>query len=445
MKNNVLKDDVTSANKSSSVRNLLKTATGCLLGVTAVAGAQAASGEGWETDVALLYYSETDRVSALEPAIATKKTFDDDSAVGFKLVFDALTGASANGATASGSPQTFTRPSGNGTYTAGANETPLDDTFRDTRISLTANYEQPLENRMNKVVWGANVSNEYDFLSIGGSGTFMHDMNQRNTTLSLGFSFEQDSIKPVGGTPIPLGEMKAQGNQVRTGDESRSMVEMLVGVTQVIDSKTLVQFNYGLAVSDGYHNDAYKITSVVDSNGDNVASINLDGGSLNNRYLYENRPDSRTKHSVYGKVKRFIAGDVADISYRYMFDDWGVASSTVDMHYRFNVSPSWYVEPHVRYYSQQAADFYNTSLTEAQANTIVATNDDLTSDYRLGDMDATTVGLKFGFLTPDGNKSSIRVEYYNQTGTASQVIGNQSSQDLVPDVDAVIVQYNYSF
>ncbi len=194
MKNDLQKNDVTSANKSSSVRKILKSATGCLLGVTAVAGAQAASGEGWETDVALLYYSETDRVSALEPAIATKKTFDDDSTVGFKLVFDALTGASANGATASGSPQTFTRPSGNGSYTEGANETPLDDTFRDTRISLTANYEQPLENRMNKVVWGANVSNEYDFLSIGGSGTFMHDMNQRNTTLSLGFSFEQDSI-----------------------------------------------------------------------------------------------------------------------------------------------------------------------------------------------------------------------------------------------------------
>jgi hypothetical protein len=434
----------TGLTKKKNVRNVLKSATGCLLGVTAVAGAQAESmTEGWDADVAVLYYNETDRVSALEPAIAIKKTFDDESVVGFKLVLDALTGASANGATASDTPQTFTRPSGNGTYTSDANETPLDDTFRDTRFSFTANYEQPLEDRMNKVVWGANVSSEYDFLSIGGSGTFLHDMNQRNTTLSMGFAFEQDSIKPVGGTPIPLGEMKTAGNKVRTGDENRSMVEMLLGVTQVIDSKTLMQFNYGLAISDGYHNDAYKITSVVDDNGDNVAS--LDVGSLSNRYLYENRPDSRTKHSVYGKVKRFIGGDVADISYRYMFDDWGVASSTLDMHYRFNMSPSWYIEPHVRFYTQQAADFYNTSLTETQADALVASNGDLTSDYRLGDMDATTLGLKFGFLTPDGNKSSIRVEYYNQTGTASQVIGKQSSQDLVPDVDAVIVQYNYSF
>ncbi len=426
-----------------NVRNILKTATGCLLGVSAISTAQAQTeAAGWEADVAVLLYKETDRVSAFEPAISVKKTFDDESVLGFKLVFDALTGASANGATASNTAQTFTRPSGNGTYTAAANETPLDDTFRDTRISLSANYEQPLSDRLNKVIWGANVSSEFDFLSVGGSSTFMRDFNQRNTTLSAGVSSELDTINPVGGSPIELGAMQTAGNAIRNGDESRSIVELLLGVTQVLDKNTLVQFNYGLAVSDGYHNDPYKVISVVDVNGDNVLSSGAN--SLPNKYLYESRPTSRTKHSVYGKLKRFMGGDVADISYRYMFDDWGVSSSTVDMHYRFNMSSNWYLEPHVRYYSQQAADFYNTSITETQANALTST-DDLTADYRLGEMVGTTVGLKLGFLTPNGNKNSVRIEYYNQTSTASNVIGSQSSQDLVPDVDAVIVQYNYSF
>jgi len=39
----------------------------------------------------------------------------------------------------------------------------------------------------------------------------------------------------------------------------------------------------------------------------------------------------------------------------------------------------------------------------------------------------------------------VRIEYYKQTSTANNVIGSQSSQDLVPDVDAVIMQFNYSF
>ncbi len=429
---------------NKDIRKILTSATGCLLGVT-TAGVQAESdtanleGE-WKTDIAVLGYTETDRVSAFEPAIAIKKTFEDESVLGFKLVFDALTGASANGASATGEVQTFTRPSGSGTYITGKDETPLDDTFRDTRINFTANYEQPLSDRLEKIVWGANISNEFDFTSFGGSGTFMRDLNQRNTTLSAGFSFEIDAIKPVGGAPVALTEMQAAGPSTREGEKSRNMVEMLLGVTQVVDRNTLMQFNYGVAVSNGYHTDAYKIVSVVDE----VTGVVAPGESLDGKYLYESRPDGRIKHSLFAKVKRNISGDVADASYRFMWDDWGVASSTIDMHYRFN-QKSWYLEPHVRYYSQQAADFYHTSITTTQATLLETSGGDLTADYRLGEMAATTIGLKLGFLTPGGNKSSIRLEYYNQTSRASDVYGAQSSQDLVPDVDAVIMQYNYSF
>ncbi len=429
---------------NKNIRTILTSATGCLLGVTATnvtAEPNTADLKGeWETNIAVLSYTETDRVSAFEPAIAIKKTFEDESVLGFKLVFDSLTGASANGAVATSEVQTFTRPSGKGTYTAGKDQTPLDDTFHDTRVNFTASYEQPLSDRLEKIVWGANISREFDFTSLGGSGTFMRDLNQRNTTLSAGFSFELDAIRPVGGAPVALTEMQAAGPSTREGDKSRSMVEMLLGVTQVVDRNTLMQFNYGIALSNGYHTDAYKIVSVVDE----ITGVVALGESLNGKYLYESRPDKRIKHSLFAKVKRYINGDVADASYRYMWDDWGVASSTIDMHYRFNLK-SWYLEPHVRYYSQQAADFYHTSITTTQAVALETLGGDLTADYRLGDMAATTIGLKLGFLTPSGNKSSIRLEYYNQTGTASDIYGVQSSQDLVPDVDAVIMQYNYSF
>lgn len=418
----------------SNIRNNLKTATSALLGSAAAMAPIASTNaieanDGWVTDVAVLVYNEADRVSAFEPAIATKKTFDDERVLGFKFVFDALTGASANGAATSDQIQTFTRPSGSGDYTTAAGETPLDDTFRDTRISLTANYETPV-GRLNKMVYGANFSNEYDFLSLGGSATYLQDINERNTTFSAGVSFEYDSIKPVGGKPLPLSEMQANTEtQVRDGaDDTRIMTELLLGVTQVIDSNTLMQLNYGFALSDGYHNDAYKVTSVLDSNGDLIAA-----NGLNGTYLYENRPDSRTKHSLYGKVKHFISGDVVDVSYRYMWDDWKVASSTVDFHYRKNFSKGFYLEPHVRYYSQEAAEFYQYSITDTEAAALVASNGNLTSDYRLGDMTATTVGIKLGFLTPNGNKNSVRLEMYTQ------------EPDLNESVEAVILQYNYQF
>ena len=417
-----------------NIRNTLKAASSTLLGTTAavvpVTAAQAIeANNGWETDVAVLVYNESDRVSAFEPAISTKKNYDDESALGFKFVFDSLTGASANGAANADSVQAFTRPSGSGSYTTDQGDTPLDDTFRDTRISLTANYETPI-GRLNKMAYGANFSKEYDFLSLGGSATYLQDINQRNTTLSAGVALEYDIISPVGGKPVPLSEMQANTQtQVRAeADDTRVMAELLFGVTQIIDRKTLVQFNYGFAISDGYHNDAYKITSVLTASGDLIAA-----NGLNGTYLYESRPDSRAKHSLYAKAKRYLSGDVVDISYRYMWDDWEVASSTVDFHYRKNFNKGWYLEPHFRYYSQEAAEFYRYSLTDTEAVALQASGGNLTSDYRLGDMTATTLGLKFGFLTPDGNKNSVRLEMYSQ------------EPDLNEKVEAVILQYNYVF
>jgi hypothetical protein len=406
--------------KTRNIRGALATATGCLLGATA----QAQTAEDWKTDVSLLIYNETDRVSAFEPAIALKKTYEDDSVLGFKLVYDALTGASHNGAAESDAVQTFTRPSGNGSYQTSAGEVPLDDTFRDSRVSFSANYEQPI-GRFNKMIYGGNVSAEHDFTSMSGSATYLHDMNQRNTTLSFGLSFEYDDITPEGGLPVAFSEMQVNTNAQLRGEDSdtRTMSEVLFGVTQIIDRYTIVQLNYGYSQSSGYHTDPYKIVSVLNPDG----SLDPANG-LSGTYIYENRPDSRTKQSLYGKVKRYMGGDVADISYRYMWDDWDVVSHTIDTHYRFNMSDNFYIEPHVRYYQQQEAEFYRYSISNTET-----TPEFITADYRLGDMTATTLGAKVGFMA-GGYANSVRLDMYQQSGDESP-----------SDVDALILQYNISF
>ncbi len=419
----------------------LKSASACLLGAGAALGAQASLPESWQCDMAVLVYSELNRVSAFEPAMALKKTFDDNSVLGVKLVVDSLSGASHNGAAANTAAQTFTRPSGHGSYTASANKTPLDDTFRDTRINLSINYEYELS-RLEKMQWGVNGSSEYDFLSVGGSGTYVRDINQRNTSLSAGVSFEVDNIRAVGGFAQPLSEMQA--NTLAQGkigsSHTRIMVETLLGVTQIIDHKTLMQINYGLALSDGEHTDPYKIVSVLDSEGDLIAA-----NGLNGTYLYERRPDSRIRQNVFAMVKRYLLGDVVDVSYRYSWDDWGIKSNTVDTHYRVNLahdnmSPTFYLEPHLRFYQQQGADFYRHSIVNNEALPSY-----LSADYRLADMQATTVGLKIGFLSPGGHQSSVRLEYYRQTGDShpGDALPNQRDLDLYPTVEAFIVQYNY--
>jgi hypothetical protein len=429
-------------NQHKNIRTLLKTATGCLLSASGAVQAESEESffSGWETDIAVLSYSEVDRVSAYEPVVNTSKTFADDSVLGFKLVLDGLTGASPNGASPSNEVQTFTRPSGNGSYQTPAGETPLDDTFHDTRVSLSANYQHDI-GRLNRMIWGGNVSKEYDFFSSGLSSTYLHDFNNRNSTLSIGLSGEYDVITPVGGIATPLAQMQAAGEPQPKGDSSdtRVMGELLLGWTQVINRQTIAQFNYGFAHSTGYHNDPYKVTSVVDD----VTGEAVAGDTLPGTYLYDSRPDSRTKHSLFTKVKRAFGVDSGDISYRYMWDDWGVQSHTFDVAYRKNFN-RWYIEPSVRYYMQSAADFYRHSISESEAADI---GPYLTSDYRLAEMWASTLGLKVGFTTANGHKNSFRLSYYHQDGDKrpNDAIGIQKNYDMFPTLDAFVIQYTYSF
>lgn len=100
-------------------------------------------------------------------------------------------------------PKPSLPPSGNGQYEASANETPLDDTFLDTRWQLAGQWSQPLgEDYLFSAV--ANFSNEYDYQSLAFNSVIGRYLNTKNTTLSLGISYALDSIDPVGGPPDRL-------------------------------------------------------------------------------------------------------------------------------------------------------------------------------------------------------------------------------------------------
>ena len=409
--------------KNKPIAGMLSAATCALLGNAA----EAADNE-WDIDAAVLYYDEADgRVSAFEPAISGKKDLGDEEYLSMKLVVDSLTGASATGAVPSTSVQTFTRPSGNGQYTVDPNDTPLDDTFKDTRVAYSMNWEKPID-RNNRRNLGFNISREYDFTSLSGNALWQHDTNQKNTTWSYGINLELDDIDPVGGAPEPLTDMLAQD---KAGSDDKTIVDLLFGVTQVIDRSSLFQVNLSLSEADGYMTDPYKFVSVVDASGEPI------------QQLFESRPDSRSRQSIYGKYKKMLDNkDILTASYRYMTDDWGIDSHTFDVTYRFKLNRGYFVQPHLRYYMQSEADFYRYFLRDDEA-----VPDDASADYRLGEMDATTVGVKFGREFDERHLWSLRLEQYLQTGegSPSEAFGQLEQQDLYPDVEALIVQFNYSF
>ena len=210
-------------------------------------------------------------------------------------------------------------------------------------------------------------------------------------------------------------------------------------MTQVLSRRSVLEVAYSHGGSDGYLNDPYKFLSVVDR----VTGLPVAGpaGSGLDLYLYDSRPDSRTKQSLFAEWRYALDRDSMAVSYRIMDDDWGVASQTLDARYHWNFSPNSYLEPHVRYYTQSAADFYRTVMFADEALPEFAS-----ADHRLADLDAYTVGLKYGRRTAHG-EFSVRLEYYHQAGDPSQgaAVGDLVNHDLLPPLSAVIAQFGYKF
>jgi hypothetical protein len=418
----------------------LAAATCGLLGAMPAASVAAEEAAPWEFDTALLYWGENDsRVKDISINAAVRRALDEDRSFNLGLTIDSLTGASPSGAVPSAAVQTFTRPSGRDAYQVAAGRAPLDDTFKDTRVALSGSWQQSLGESMR---WSAGLSfsKEYDYQHIGLNGRLERDFNLRNTTLYAGAAIGKDDVDPVGGAPVGFAPMRAVNDlRDKRGSESKDVIDLLLGVTQVVSRRSLIELAYSYGKSDGYLSDPYKVLSVVDPlTGAPVAGP---AGSGRNLYLYEQRPDARTKQSLFAEFRHAFDRDSLAVSYRIMDDDWGVMSHTVDARYRWNISSRDYLEPHLRYYRQDAADFYRTVLFNGAPLPAFAS-----ADHRLAESDAFTAGFKYGRKTARG-EFSVRLEYYRQTADPSpgSKVGALAGYDLVPPLTAVIAQFGYKF
>ncbi len=403
----------------------------------------------WNLSTSMLLYSEIDRVSAAEFMLAGNKDFDDTANLDFKIVLDTLTGASPNGAIAQNTPQTFTRASGEEDeisieeYTTPANTTPLDDSFQDTRVQMSVNWIDSFAEDY-RYTLGTNLSKEFDYTSVSASVGLEKDLYQKNTTLSVAVAAGGDQYEPTGGVPVPMAKMVYRRDfgslsQFRRAfratrvseSDNISTAEILFGWTQVVNRQMLMQFNLGLSKSSGYLNDPFKVVSVLDS----LGSVQ--------EYRYESRPDQRTKNTFFSLVKYHLDESVFDFSYRFMSDDWDIQSHTFDTHWHFFTDSGNFWEPHIRFYQQSAAKFYTPFLLQSEPLPINAS-----ADYRIGEMSAITLGLKYGIQLANNKKFEMRLEYYRQTPTqANQPTGvaNLEGLELYPKVEAIIFQMNYFF
>jgi hypothetical protein len=428
---------------ASAARRRLMAASCALLSAGAARGQQtniappdSALLEDWSVDSALAYYHENGRIQAVEPVVDVAKVFANGQSLNFNATFDALSGASPNGALPSRSAQTFASPSGKAghQYTVGPGQLPADPNYHDTRVAVGGDWTVPFT-RVDQVTVGGKVSAEEDFFSATVNASIARDFNDKNTTVSFGIDNEFDSIHPIGGAPLPGSDYALAEKQ--TGSKTKDGVGLLLGVTQVMTRTWLTEFNISVDRFKGYLNDPYKFTSIIDSAGGTTG------------YEYEIRPDQRTRKSAYWENRVAWSSRISTaLSLRYMTDDWSVRSDTAQLHLRWSLSNrDRYIEPTVRWYRQTAADFF----TPFVLNTEKPTTGYESSDSRLAAFHAVTYGVKYaqklaGLGDRPESEISIRAEYYQQTlDVRTPVPEALQGLDLYPGLKAVLVQIGWRF
>jgi hypothetical protein len=434
-------------NRKRGLKRALLASSCALLGTVAEKAA-AAPGD-WNFDAGLLYYTEVDGVTVKEPVLLARRDFGDDAYLKLNLVVDSLTGATPTGGMPSSKSQTVTGPSGTSSTSQSAGVTPVDGNFRDQREAATVTWDQPFATQWH---WeaAADYSIEHDFRSVGASTVFARDFDRRNTTVSVGVSYEHDDVFPIGGVPAPL----SQAPQVSpvADERGKSVKGLLLGVSQVMSHDWVAKLNFSYGDSVGYLNDPYKVVSIINTHlGGNAGLPGFPGGPGGGfgpplgepiGEIYENRPGARHEKALFLDNRIALPGGVLSLAYRYAWDDWGIDSNMLELRYRWAFADDYYLQPHLRWYRQSAADFYHRGLLDS--DTIP---NFVSADYRLAAFTGRTLGLEVGAHLVGSRTISLRIEHYSQGGGSDPhvEVGEQTGYDLFPGLSANILQIDFTF
>jgi len=388
-------------------------------------GAAGAATPRWQVDLSGLLYGEKARATVVEPMVRVARLFPNGQALSATLGFDAVTGASPTGGIPTTTIQTTTTPSGRSQSTPVG--TVPTNPFKDMRGSLDVAWTKPFARGLTTTL-GTHLSREKDYRSVGANGKVSLDFMQRLATVSLGAGYNDDAVSPTGGTHAPLSDASVV---VSTDPNPKQVATFVAGLSRVLSRRWLAAVDVSRTYEHGYLTEPYKVISTVDGvSGDPVNEVT------------EGRPDTRGRWSVTASSVYHLETDVFYASDRFYWDDWGVRSNTVDVRYRRELKEHRYIEPHARYYMQTRANFFESFLVDGEP-----LPEFVSADYRLGALNALTLGATFGWRPKERpGEWRLRGEYMYRTGTGnpSEGIGNQQVTDLFPPFGSFSLSVLYS-
>ncbi len=177
-------------------------------------------------------------------------------------------------------------------------------------------------------------SAENDWLSYAPSINYGLDLLQRNTRLSVAYAF---SYNRVGRAGDPNFEQRADNHSAE------------LGLTQVLDKKSLVGLSYTFQYAKGWQSSPYRYVT-----------------TRNGLYSFlEQHPDERFRHAITATALRYLTKGVGlEASYRFYADSWGVLAHTMTAALRLDLFDHFDARVRARGYYQGSTDFWREHYDE---------------------------------------------------------------------------------
>jgi hypothetical protein len=213
-------------------------------------------------------------------------------------------------------------------------------------------------------------SDESDYQAKTVFAAISHDMFGDLTT--VGFGYKKGENEVFKNLKDASGVIANDPNFAETMDSQ----SFNVSVSQIITKNLILAGQYEVITDEGFLRSPYR-------------SIRYFTDPLNQALAPEQYPNTRSSNAVSVRAKYFLPYRAAiDTMYRFYTDTWGVLGHTAELGY---VHPTnnekWIFEARLRYYTQEAADFYQDIFPRADYANFMA------RDKELATYSAITAGL----------------------------------------------------
>lgn len=233
-------------------------------------------------------------------------------------------------------------------------------------------------------------STEPDYFSHGFGAGYLTRLGSADSVASAHYQITLDTVGRSG-TPYS------------TFSRSLTTHSVDVGLTQNLNSKSLLRGVYTFTLQDGYQEKPYRFVPLFDRAG--LDRAQADGTTLDldtfDKYRLASRPpeevpDLRVRHALALRGLHYIeaiAGSIR-VDYRFYFDDWGMRAHTAELALELDLSDHIGLGVFSRAYTQNAASFYRATYIVQRPNEIPRWR---TVDRKLAPYDTLTGGARLEF------------------------------------------------